>query len=94
MKCIIIGHEFAEANTGNLYCKLEVRPANDEWAASFNYVMFITEAMKESLEAKFPKEILPVVDILEEYLLSFLSAIKTKSVTGPLFFTVAPSAIK
>lgn len=35
--------------------------------------------------AKFPKEILPVVDILEEYLLSFLSAIKTKSVTGPLF---------
>lgn len=27
MKCIIIGHEFAEANTGNLYCKLEVRPA-------------------------------------------------------------------
>ena len=46
MKCIIIGHEFAEANTGNLYCKLEVRPANDEWAASFNYVMFITDAMK------------------------------------------------
>lgn len=60
MKCIIIGHEFAEANTGNLYCKLEVRPANDEWAASFNYVMFITEAMKEALEAlgaRFPKEI-------------------------------------
>lgn len=57
MKCIIIGHEFAEATTGNLYCKLEVRPANDEWAASFNYVMFITEAMKESLEARFPKEI-------------------------------------
>ena len=57
MKCIIIGHEFAEANTGNLYCKLEVRPANDEWAVSFNYVMFITEAMKESLEARFPKEI-------------------------------------
>lgn len=57
MKCIIIGHEFAEANTGNLYCKLEVRPANDEWAASFNYVMFITDAMKTALEAKFPKEI-------------------------------------
>lgn len=55
MKCNVIGHEFNQAENGNLYCKLEVKPANDEWAASFNYVMFVTEAMQAQLEANFPK---------------------------------------
>lgn len=55
MKCNVIGHEFKTAENGNLLCKLEVKPANDEWAASFNYVMFITEAMQAALEAKFPQ---------------------------------------
>ena len=55
MKQQILNHEFATASNGNTYCKLEVKPANDEWAASFNYVMFVTDAMKENLEKNFPK---------------------------------------
>lgn len=55
MKQTILSHEFAESTNGNLYCKLEVKPADDEWASSFNYVMFVTEAMKENLEKNFPK---------------------------------------
>lgn len=55
MKCIVLKHEFATSENGNVYCKLEVRPDNDAWAASFNYVMFVTEAMQEALEANFPK---------------------------------------
>lgn len=55
MKQQILSHEFATATNGNLYCKLEVKPTNDEWATSFTYVMFVTEAMKESLEKNFPK---------------------------------------
>lgn len=55
MKCQVIAHEFNTSENGNIYCKLEVKPANDEWAASFNYVMFVTEAMQTTLEANFPK---------------------------------------
>lgn len=55
MKCNILAHEFNTSSNGNLYCKLEVKPANDEWAQSFNYVMFVTEAMQEALEKNFPK---------------------------------------
>ena len=55
MKQQILNHEFATSSNGNTYCKLEVKPANDEWAASFNYVMFVTDAMKENLEKNFPK---------------------------------------
>lgn len=55
MKQQILNYEFATSSNGNTYCKLEVKPANDEWAASFNYVMFVTDAMKENLEKNFPK---------------------------------------
>ena len=55
MKCNVLKHEFADSANGNRYCKLEVKPANDEWATSFNYVMFVTEAMEEALEKNFPK---------------------------------------
>ena len=55
MKCNVLSHEFNTATNGNRYCKLEVKPANDEWAQSFNYVMFVTDAMEEALERNFPK---------------------------------------
>lgn len=57
MKCQVLSHEFNIAESGNIFCKLEVRPAGDEWASSFNYVMFVTEAMQAALEAKFPSYI-------------------------------------
>ena len=55
MKCDILAHEFNTAENGNRYCKLEVRQSGDEFGKTFNYVMFVTEAMEEALEAKFPK---------------------------------------
>lgn len=55
MKCIILDHSFNDAENGNRYCKLEVRPDNDVWADSFNYVMFVTPAMETALESNFPK---------------------------------------
>lgn len=55
MKCVVLSHEFAVSENNNNYCKLEVRPDNDIWAASFTYVMFVTPAMQEALEANFPK---------------------------------------
>ena len=29
MKCNILAHEFNTSSNGNLYCKLEVKPANE-----------------------------------------------------------------
>ena len=55
MKCDILAHEFNTAENGNRYCKLEVRQSGDEFGRTFNYVMFITDAMEAALEAKFPK---------------------------------------